>query len=126
MQLLPPLPRCFSNWSPYLDHPLTLTFSFNLYIFLGFNLFRVYNLNSWGVFAQSRMETAISLRDQSWGPLYCRLEYLQVFEINTQSEHDNEGHPQVQGPVLSLHHSVIWFRGWESPEGGDQGPPRDA
>lgn len=109
MQLSPSLPRCFSNWSTYLDRPLIWTFSFNLYASWGFNLFRVYNLNSWDVFAQSRRETTISLRNKSWGPLYCKLEYLQVFEINTQSEHGNEGHPQAQGPcsiITSLSYLV--------------------
>lgn len=33
-----------------LGSPTYLTFSLNLYVSLGFNLFRVYNLNSWDVF----------------------------------------------------------------------------
>lgn len=45
--------------SPYFD------FSFSLCVSLGFNLFRVFNLSSWDVYAQSRTEITMSLRNKS-------------------------------------------------------------
>ena len=73
-------------------------FSFNLYVSLGFNLFRACNLSSGDVFAQSRIKITISLRNKCCWPLHCSLRYLQVFRMNTQSTYGNEVHPEAQGP----------------------------
>lgn len=78
-------------------------FSFNLYVSLGFNLFRVCNLSSGDVFAQSRIKITISLRNKCCWPLHCCLGYLEVFTMNTQSTYGNEGHPEAQGPC-HYHH----------------------
>lgn len=98
-------------------------FSFNLYVSLGFNLFRACNLRSWDVIAQSRIKITISFRNKFCWPLHCSLRYLQVFMMNTQSTYGNKGHPEAQGPCH--YHYIIQLSSsekWESPESGDQVP----
>lgn len=69
-----------------LGSPTYLTFSLNLYVSLGFNLFRVYNLNSRDVFCPKQDRDNLLFQEYTSMTFVLQLRVLTALEISSQSE----------------------------------------